>query len=49
MNTTLIFSVYYGSLRKEIVNKLMTEIVFIFGRDNAIQLKEDIEVTIKND
>ena len=40
MNASMIFSIYYGDLPAKIVEKLKTEIILLFGRDNAVKLDE---------
>ncbi len=49
INATLIFSVYYGNLKEEIVLALMDKIVLLFGRDDAIKLdaNTNLEITSK--
>ncbi len=47
MNATLIFSVYYGNLREEIILALMDRIVLLFGRDDAIRLDSTINLETK--
>ncbi len=42
MNASLIFTIYYGDLNPLIVKELMTGIVLLFGRDNAIELKKEL-------
>lgn len=36
MNATMIFTVYYGDLEEDIVDKLLDGIVFLFNRDDAL-------------
>ena len=38
MNATVIFTVYYGSLPSILVNHLIHNLVFHFGRDDAMKL-----------
>ena len=47
MNTTIIFTVYYGDLEEDIVEKLRTDIIFLFARNDAIKLKEEGNLEIK--
>ena len=39
MNCTIIFTVFYGGLDSEIVEKLTTDIVFLFNRNDALELQ----------
>ena len=50
MNTTIIFTVYYGCLPQGLVKDLESNIVFLFARNDAKVLTEedDLEVTVKN-
>ena len=49
MNATLIFTVYYGSLPKVLLDELVNNLVFNFGRDDAIQLDtKSLEITLKH-
>lgn len=41
MNATIIFSIYYGSLGKEIAKSLEDNIILLFGRDDAIKLTKE--------
>ena len=46
MNATLIFSIYYGDIDEideDIAEILSSEIVLLFGRDDAIKLNADSE------
>jgi hypothetical protein len=50
MNTAIIFTVFYGDLKEELVKELRTNIVFLFGRNDAKALScndKNLEVTRK--
>lgn len=50
MNGNIIFTVYYGRLPDKIVEKLLSGIVLLFGRNDALALKADgnLDVSAKN-
>jgi hypothetical protein len=47
-NATVIFNVYYGTISRKIVKKLLNNIILLFARDDAMQLTERLETNISH-